>query len=162
MAHFAKVSPQGIVEEVVVISNDDLLDENGIEQEQLGTAICQRIFGAGTWVQTSFNENLNGEFAQPGFIYSAEHHVFRSPEQPYPSWFVNPSSGLWEAPVPKPASGHILAWDEDSQTWIEHRPQEIYVDGERYFRFSPESEWLVYDEREPNMKPAENQEQLPQ
>jgi hypothetical protein len=39
MAHFAKVSPQGIVEEVVVISNDDLLDENGIERRVCSTWI---------------------------------------------------------------------------------------------------------------------------
>lgn len=162
MAHFAKVSPQGIVEQVVVISNSDLLDENGVEQEPLGVGLCQSIFGGGLWVQTSFNGNFNGEFAQPGFVYSAEHHVFRSPEPPYPSWSINPETGLWESPVPKPTSEYVLAWDEETQTWIEHKPEEIYIDGERYFRHGPDSEWLVLDERQMLMVPAENQEQLPQ
>lgn len=160
MAHFAQISENNTVEQVVVISNDDLLDENGVEQESLGVAICQKIYGGGTWAQTSFNGNFNGEFAQPGFIYSAEHHVFRSPEQPFPSWVVSQETGLWEAPVPKPNSSYLVAWNENGQTWVEHRT-EVHIDGVRYWRPDEESEWLVWDEQSESMVPADPQPTAP-
>lgn len=58
MAHFAKLNSDNIVVEVVVISNDVLLDDDGVEQEQLGIDFLEETFktvGDYTWVQTSFN-----------------------------------------------------------------------------------------------------------
>ena len=58
MAHFAQLN-NNTVTQVVVISNADLLDENGVEQETLGIQVCHNIFGPDTnWVQTSYNGNF--------------------------------------------------------------------------------------------------------
>ena len=67
MAHFAKVNSSGMVEQVVVVNNDVLHDENGIEQESIGVAFCQSLFGADTeWIQTSYNGKFRGRFAGAG------------------------------------------------------------------------------------------------
>ena len=70
MAHFARVE-NGLVSEVIVIANEVLLDENGIEQEAIGAQFCADTFG-GTWVQTSYNKNFRGEFANTGFLWDGE------------------------------------------------------------------------------------------
>ena len=41
MAHFAKLDANGIVEQVIVVSNDDTKDNSGVETESIGVAFCQ-------------------------------------------------------------------------------------------------------------------------
>lgn len=69
MAHFARIENQ-IVCEVIVIANEVLLDENGIEQESIGVQFCHDTFG-GDWVQTSYNGNFRGQFAGIGAKYDS-------------------------------------------------------------------------------------------
>ena len=70
MAHFARIE-SGIVSEVIVIANEVLLDENGIEQESIGVAFCKDLLG-GEWVQTSYNAKFRGKFANPGFTWDGQ------------------------------------------------------------------------------------------
>jgi hypothetical protein len=74
MAHFAKVE-KGIVETVIVVNNEVLLDEEGVEQESIGAAFCADLFG-GTWIQTSYNNNFRGRFAGTGFTYDKKKDEF--------------------------------------------------------------------------------------
>ena len=67
MAHFAKIE-DGVVRQVIVVSNDVLKDSNGIEQESIGAQFCQDTFG-GTWVQTSYNANFKGKYAGVGDLW---------------------------------------------------------------------------------------------
>jgi hypothetical protein len=67
MAHFARIE-NGYVQQVIVVNNEVLLDENGIEQEAIGAQFCADLFG-GQWVQTSYNGNFRGAFAGSGMIY---------------------------------------------------------------------------------------------
>ena len=64
MAHFAKIE-DGIVREVIVVKNEVLLDENGVEQESIGAAFCHDTFG-GEWVQTSYTSSMRGKYAGAG------------------------------------------------------------------------------------------------
>lgn len=75
MAHFAKIE-NGIVQEVIVINNEVLLDENGIEQESIGSQFCTDTFG-GTWVQTSYNNNFRGQYAARGMTYDPIADIFK-------------------------------------------------------------------------------------
>jgi hypothetical protein len=60
MAHFARIE-DGIVREVIVVKNEVLWDEAGIESEAIGIAFLNETFGQGVeWVQTSFNAASNG------------------------------------------------------------------------------------------------------
>jgi hypothetical protein len=66
MAHFAKIN-DGIVGEVIVINNELLHDENGVEQESIGIDFCKSLYGADTeWVQTSYNATFRGKYAGSG------------------------------------------------------------------------------------------------
>jgi hypothetical protein len=43
--------------------------------------------------------------------------VFYAP-QPYPSWILNTTTFLWEAPVPYPTDGGEYYWDEATLSWV--------------------------------------------
>lgn len=118
MAHFAELDEQNTVVRVVVISNDDILDENGVEQEQLGIDLCNQHVGSANWIQTSYNNNFRKMFGQPGFIYVPDADLFYDPQSPFPSWVLNDSYD-WEAPVPYPTDGKDYYWDEPTLTWVE-------------------------------------------
>jgi hypothetical protein len=60
---------------------------------------------------------IRGNYAGISFTYDAGHDVFYSP-QPYPSWVLNESTWLWEAPVPYPSEGGPYVWDEATQSWV--------------------------------------------
>jgi hypothetical protein len=70
MAHFAKIE-NGIVTQVIVVNNEVIMDEEGIEQEDLGKQFCAELFG-GEWVQTSFNASMRGNFAGLGMTWDGE------------------------------------------------------------------------------------------
>ena len=115
MAHFARLDENNIVTMVTVVSNADMVDENGNEIEALGVAVCEAVIGAGPWVQTSYNGNFRKRFAGIGLTYDPVNEVFLI-EAPFPSWVLNDQYD-WEAPVPKPEGDY--AWNEETQTWDE-------------------------------------------
>ena len=78
MAHFAELDKNNIVTNVIVIHNNELLDENGIESEQLGVNFCVAHFG-GTWVQTSYNATFRNKYAGIGDFYDESLDEFVAP-----------------------------------------------------------------------------------
>lgn len=116
MAHFAQIDENNIVTQVVVVSNDDLIDENGIEDESLGVAVCESVVGPGTWVQTSYNGNIRQRYAQVGFVYVSDADLFYDPVSPYPSWTLDENYS-WQPPTPHPLDGGVYEWNEQAQTW---------------------------------------------
>jgi len=126
MAHFAKVTTKGEVQEVLVVDNEALLDENGEEQENLGQAFLLQALGEieGTWVQTSYNGSFRGTYAAVGGSYDSAVNKFK-PRKPYPSWVWNDVDNSWEAPIAKPtiledAFGfevETVSWNESSTAW---------------------------------------------
>lgn len=116
MAHFAELGLNNTVLRVIVIHNIELLDENGVEQENLGADFCRGLFG-GTWVQTSYNGNMRKNFAGTGFTYDSQRDAFIAPK-PFDSWVLNEDTCRWEAPVPMPEDG-VYVWDEATVSWIE-------------------------------------------
>lgn len=81
MAHFAKINSDNIVEQVIVVNNEVLHDENGVEQESIGAQFCADLFG-GTWIQTSYNAKFRGQYAGVGMIYDKDKDEFVLPEPP--------------------------------------------------------------------------------
>ena len=115
MAHFAEIGLNNTVLRVIVVHNNELLDKNGVEQEQLGADFCRGLFG-GTWVQTSYNGNIRRNFAGAGFTYDSERDAF-IPPKPYLSWSLNEDTCQWVAPILMPEDG-VYSWDEDAQSWV--------------------------------------------
>lgn len=113
MAHFAKVV-NGIVENVIVA-----------EPEFFDTFVDS---SPGQWIQTSYNTrggvHINGgtplrmNYAGIGFTYDAQRDAF-IPPKPFPSWVLNESTCLWDAPVAMPSDGKVYQWDESTVSWKE-------------------------------------------
>ena len=121
MAHFAELDNQNIVLRVLVIANTDTSDENGNEQEEIGIAFCQRLFG-GNWKQTSYNGKIRKNYAGIGYTYDAVRDAF-IPQQPFASWVLNAGSCLWEAPIAMPIDGKMYSWDEATTSWVANENQ---------------------------------------
>ena len=115
MAHFAELGIDNIVKRVVVIHNNELLDGDGVEQESLGIAFCEQLFG-GTWVQTSYNGNIRKNYAGVGYTYNSSLDAF-IPPKPYASWTLDETTCQWQAPVAMPVDGNFYTWNETDQTW---------------------------------------------
>jgi hypothetical protein len=76
MAHFARIE-DGFVREVIVVSNDVIIDQDEIEQEQLGVDFCKSLYGQNTeWVQTSYNGNIRGKYAGAGDKWDGENFTY--------------------------------------------------------------------------------------
>lgn len=116
MAHFAKLNADDIVEQVIVVDNNELLDENGIEQEQNGIMFCQELFG-GRWIQTSYNGNIRGNFAAIGSRYWHVEDVFISPK--IDDSFVLNEHFKWVPPISYPTDGKVYEWNKYIKNWDE-------------------------------------------
>ena len=110
MSHYAKVE-NGIVTQVIV-AEQDVIDSG--------------MFGTG-WVQTSYNTRggqhpegrpLRKNYAGIGYTYDSGRDAF-IPPNPFPSWSLNESTCLWDAPIPMPNDDKMYAWDEATTSWIE-------------------------------------------
>lgn len=78
MAHFAKVD-DGIVREVIVVSNDDCGGGDFPESEPIGQAFIAGIGLEGFYAQTSYNGNFRGTYAGIGYSYDSEADEFVAP-----------------------------------------------------------------------------------
>lgn len=122
MSHFAKVL-DGKVTQVIVA-----------EPEFFETFVDS---SPGQWIQTSYNTRggvhykpdsnepsddqskaLRGNYAGLGYTYDVQNDVFYAP-QPFPSWTLNQTTWLWEAPTPMPQDGKAYIWDEATTSWVE-------------------------------------------
>ncbi len=118
MAHFAKLDENNVVLEVHVVHNNELLDENGIEQEQKGIDfLINWSNGYLAWKQTSYNGSFRKNYAGIGYTYRADIDAF-VPPKPFPSWLLNVDA-QWEPPVAMPQDGKIYSWDESTTSWVE-------------------------------------------
>jgi hypothetical protein len=112
MSHFAKVCDGKVIQVIVA------------EKEFFDTFVDS---SPGTWIQTSYRTHgnqhpegrpLRGNYAGIGFTYDSTNDVFYAP-QPYPSWILNNTTWLWEAPVGMPTDGKVYKWNESITNWEE-------------------------------------------
>ena len=112
MSHFAKVTDGKVVQVIVA------------EKEFFDTFVDS---SPGTWLQTSYNTHgnqhpegrpLRGNYAGIGYTYDATNDVFYAP-QPFPSWILNNTTWLWEAPVAMPTDDKMYKWNESITNWEE-------------------------------------------
>ena len=121
MAHFARLGAGNIVLTVTVVSNDVATTE------QAGVDFLNNLYNTrDVWKQTSYNtkggeHKLGGtpfrkNYAGVGYTYDQTKDAF-IPPKPYPSWILNETTCLWEAPVVKPDDGQRYLWNEETQQW---------------------------------------------
>ena len=120
MAHFAKLGKGNIVETVEAVSNEVATSE------QAGVEFLQNLYKSrDVWKQTSYNtyggeHKLGGtpfrkNYAAIGFRYDEARDAFIEP-QPFQSWTLNETTGMWDPPVPRPESGSY-SWNETTKQW---------------------------------------------
>ena len=143
MAHFAKLNEDQIVEQVIVINNVDVLNSSGDEDEGIGVAFCRELYGQdGVWKQTSYNQNMRGNYAGIGMTYMervetlgvASTDVFM-PQQPYASWTVGVGTARWYPPSP-PGPAPAL-------TDAEIAARKSYVWNESNYQSNPSTAWVL-------------------
>jgi hypothetical protein len=104
MAHFAEIDENNIVLRVLRVADSE-------------ESIWPVYPYTGTWVQTSYNNQIRKNFAGIGYTYDAVRDAF-VPPQPYPSWTLVEETCQWASPVPEPDDGNTYWWDEQTLSWI--------------------------------------------
>ena len=116
MAHYAQVDLENnnIVTQVIVADQDFIFKLPGL------------------WIQTSYNTRggihygpdgkpdggiaLRKNYAGVGFTFNHDLDAF-IPPKPYPSWVLDETTCLWDAPIPYPDDGEVYYWDEAIVNW---------------------------------------------
>ena len=120
MAHYAFLDENDSVVEVIVGKDEN---ESDTDWEQwygnFRGLTCKRTSynsrgGNHASGGTSFRKN----FAGVGYTYDSSRDAF-IPPQPFPSWALNETTCLWEAPSPYPSDdpGTVYRWDETTTSW---------------------------------------------
>jgi len=137
MANYAFINENNVV--VNVITG---VDENIIQTDLDGTEVggsteaweqfyaSQPQFAGLTCKRTSYNTYggvhkeggtpFRGNYAGIGFRYEPDFDVFIR-QQPYPSWKLNYTTYLWQAPIAKPddVEGYEWVWSEINKEWVQ-------------------------------------------
>ena len=117
MAHFTRIDKNNIVQSVHVVDNQNLLNEQGVEEEDFGIAYLNKVHGVGlTWVQTSYNGNFRKNYAGVGATYDKDRDAF-IPPKPYASWVLNEDTCRYDPPEAYPSDGKKYIWNEATKAW---------------------------------------------
>lgn len=117
MAHWAELDENNVVLRVTVGDNNN--PDEGYQWliDNLG----------GRWLKCSYNTidgihilggtPLRWTYPSIGYLYFEDIDSFVAPSE-HKGWVLNKETRKWEAPIPKPDSGHWI-WDDETQNWIE-------------------------------------------
>ena len=126
MAHFAKLDENNVVIFVTVGAEHDDGKEDELFQ-RTGDVYKQTSYNTRGGIYYTPNTNepdpdqskaFRKNYAGLGYTYDATRDAF-IPPQPYPSWVLNETSCLWDAPVAYPTDGKRYSWDEATLSWVE-------------------------------------------
>ena len=128
MAHFARLTSDNIVTDVIVINDADS-GGGTLDTENTGITFCQNHVGdnSSVWKQTSYTKSFRGNYAGVGFTYMtgvrtlgvASTDIFVD-QQPFPSWSIGVSTSRWFSPLgdapdltsEQVANDEKYVWDE--------------------------------------------------
>ena len=142
MAHFAKISENNVVIQVLTLDNKDCINSEEVEIESIGQTYLEthNNWPAHLWIQTSYNTHLNqhilggtpfrGNYAGIGYEWDAENNIFWN-EKPYASWVKDLATASWKSPIgdapaltaeqeaQRTAGTNMwyYSWNEDNQSW---------------------------------------------
>jgi hypothetical protein len=108
MDYYAFLDANNVVTEI--IPGKDQSSENTDWEQWYGEfrgQVCKR----------SRTDGFCKNHAGIGYTYDATRDAFISP-QPFPSWTLNETTCLWEAPVPMPTDGQRYHWEEATTSWV--------------------------------------------
>ena len=88
MAHFAEIDNDNIVLRVLVVNNS--LEHRGAD------FLANELGLGGTWIQTSYNNNIRYNYAGIGYTYDAERDAFIPPKPEIGTWILNENTCRWD------------------------------------------------------------------
>lgn len=158
MASFAQIDENNVVVNIIKVSTEEILDENGNENEELGIKLCKLHAGeTSRWVQTWYGEDQKRvRNAQIGGLYVEEIDAFMPPKI-YPSWVLNKDSASWIPPKPSPQDvqfGYYCYWNEEIMDWTVEKvddpenlpqPEDPAPEGKEYFWNYDSWAWDIRD-----------------
>ena len=144
MAHFAKISEQNEVIQVVVVDNKDTTNGKGVEEELVGQTFLEKHsnWPANLWIQTSYNTKagthnsgdnskaFRGTYAGIGYLWDAANNIFHAPK-PYASWILDTATARWHSPIgdapddltdEEKAVNTYYAWNDANGSWDKTTP----------------------------------------
>ncbi len=120
MAYFAVIDSNNKVLRVVAACDADIAAHGGDQSEEAAENFKKTAplsVNGVKWVQTS--STFRGHRCNIEDTFDAALNIFKG-HQPYPSWILNTTTGMYEAPKPKPEGdieSRYFIWDEDLQDW---------------------------------------------
>ena len=146
MAHYAIINDSNVVTKVITGVDEDSLDtlpegftswEDWYKNHLKVVKVLRCSYNTQGGVHYTQTEDgpvasddqskaFRANYPWIGWLYDEANDIFHEP-QPYPSWTLNTTTGLWEAPVAKPegvGQWTWLDWDEDAyqadntQGWV--------------------------------------------
>ena len=144
MTHFAKISENNEVLQVLTLDNKDAQNADGVEDETVGQAYLEKHnnWPAQMWIQTSYNTRggkhydnktgelsdeskaLRGNYAGIGYTWDEDNNLFY-PKKPFASWVLNTTTATWHSPIgdapeltdEEKAAFTSYVWNEDAKSW---------------------------------------------
>ena len=136
MAHFAKISEDNIVLQVLTLNDSDMLDQNGNSSELVGQQYLEKHnnWPAHLWIQTSYNTSNNihklggtpfrGNYAGIGYTWDSINNMFYA-QKTFPSWILNLQKAVWQSPIgdcpvltqEQRQNKQGYTWNENNQSW---------------------------------------------
>ena len=109
MSHWAEIDLENKVIRVTVGDNNDPAGDEGYQWliDNLG----------GTWIKTSYNNNIRFNYAGIGYSYDEVRDAF-IPPKPFNSWVLDEATCQWNSPISYPSDGKKYGWNEESSDWV--------------------------------------------
>lgn len=123
MWHYALLDNNNVVTEIIT-GHDPATVVDGISDWETWYGEFHGCRAVGSDCDMYGGQHLEGgtpfrkNHASIGGVYDDARDAF-IPPQPYPSWTLNETTCLWDAPVPKPDDGQPYVWDEDTTSWVQ-------------------------------------------
>lgn len=116
MSHFAKLDENNMVIFVTVGRQEDDGKEAELS-ERTGERYVQTSYNTQGGVHLLGGTPLRKNYAGIGYTYDPTRDAF-IPPQPFPSFILNETTCLWDAPTPYPTDGGHYKWDETTLSWV--------------------------------------------
>jgi hypothetical protein len=153
MAHFAKITEDNQVLQVLTLDNANTINSNGVEDETVGQQYLEKHnnWPALLWIKTSYNTLNNvhilggtpfrGNYAGIGFTWDSVNQIFWR-QKPYNSWNKDLNTASWKSPIgdaPSLTNEQISQISAGTNGWA-------YVWNEESYQADNTTGWILVDQ----------------
>lgn len=145
MASFAKLDENNLVTSIVKVADKNTSTEGGIEKESIGLVWLVQQTGHYYWKKYSIHmfkgvhsegkNSFRANAAQVGWYYNPQYDIFHPPlptdddGDGCHSFTLNPTTGWWDPPIPKPELSENEIQNNLCYRWDESTYQEDNTQG---------------------------------